>query len=295
MRRRAKNASAERTRSNTPLQALVLLNDPSYVEAARALAALAARQPGGLDAQIRWAHRRTLADEPDDNTFAVLRNLYDRHLAQYRGEPDAAARAHPDRSATPGERHRCGPSRGAHLGVPCAAQPARDGDAIVSIDDSSRALTRRTFLGRGLLGLGSLALGSLLDPRAFAAMPPPQRKRWTGVVEPAPFRAARQARDPSLHGRRAVAVRDLRLQAEAGGDERPTDARIVHQGAAHRAAPEPAADVPGAAVRASSVTAPRARRSATLFPHTAKVADDDLHHPLGCRPSRSTTIRRTSS
>jgi len=45
-----------------------------------------------------------------------------------------------------------------------------------------RALTRRTFLGRGMLGLGSLALGSLLDPRAVAAAPRPAR--WTGVVDP---------------------------------------------------------------------------------------------------------------
>jgi len=81
---------AERTRSNTPLQALVLLNDPTYVEAARALATLAARQPGGLNAQIRWAHRRAVAHDPDAPTLAALRELHDRHLREYRHDPAAA-------------------------------------------------------------------------------------------------------------------------------------------------------------------------------------------------------------
>ena len=42
----------ERPRSNTPLQALVLLNDPTYVEAARAFAARMIRE-GGADAKAR--------------------------------------------------------------------------------------------------------------------------------------------------------------------------------------------------------------------------------------------------
>jgi hypothetical protein len=46
---------AERTRSSTPLQALVLLNDPTYMEAARVLAERTAHE-GGADPelQIRW-------------------------------------------------------------------------------------------------------------------------------------------------------------------------------------------------------------------------------------------------
>ena len=81
---------AERTRSSTPLQALVLLNDPSYVEAARVLAERTAHE-GGADpeVQIRWAYRQTLAREPETEVLGILRALYDKHLREYRTEPQA--------------------------------------------------------------------------------------------------------------------------------------------------------------------------------------------------------------
>ncbi len=48
---------AERTRSNVPQQALALLNDPTYVEAARVFAERIVREGGStFDARLRWAY-----------------------------------------------------------------------------------------------------------------------------------------------------------------------------------------------------------------------------------------------
>jgi hypothetical protein len=56
---------AKRSRSNTPLQALVLLNDPTYVEAARALAVRMVREGGGaIDDRIKFAFREALSRGP---------------------------------------------------------------------------------------------------------------------------------------------------------------------------------------------------------------------------------------
>ena len=73
----------KRLRSNTPLQALTLLNDPVYVEAARAFAARIVReQPtSDVDARLRHAFRLAVARPPRDAEIAVLHKLYEGELA----------------------------------------------------------------------------------------------------------------------------------------------------------------------------------------------------------------------
>lgn len=83
---------AERNRSNIPQQALVLLNDPTYVEAARALAARVLReQSGGAEARIARAWQLVLQRDPRPDELRVARQLLDEHLAGYRANPAAAA------------------------------------------------------------------------------------------------------------------------------------------------------------------------------------------------------------
>jgi hypothetical protein len=82
---------AERSRSNIPQQALVLLNDPSYVEAARAFAArLLAERPAGDESRMTWAWQLALQREPTAAEAATLRTLLEQQLAAYRAEPAAA-------------------------------------------------------------------------------------------------------------------------------------------------------------------------------------------------------------
>jgi hypothetical protein len=83
----------ERPRSNTPLQALVLLNDPSYVEAARGFAARVIREAGANpQARLDRAFRLAVSRPPRPEEVSVLMNLLTRHFNQYTAQP-AAARA----------------------------------------------------------------------------------------------------------------------------------------------------------------------------------------------------------
>ncbi|PYV13875.1 MAG: hypothetical protein DMG07_13190 [Acidobacteria bacterium] len=85
--------TARREATQTPLQALVLLNDPQFVEAARVLAERLAR--GGrpnLDGRIEGAFRLLLARRPDERERDVLRRLYSEQLAYFTEHPEAAER-----------------------------------------------------------------------------------------------------------------------------------------------------------------------------------------------------------
>lgn len=83
--------TVERPRSNTPQQALVLLNDPIYVEAARAFAERIAREAGGEPAQrIQFAYRQALSRPARAEEVQVLTGLYQRHCEQYQADRTAA-------------------------------------------------------------------------------------------------------------------------------------------------------------------------------------------------------------
>jgi hypothetical protein len=83
--------TVERPRSNTPLQALVLLNDPTYVEAARAFAEKIVAD-GGADAaaRIQFTYRRALGRPASANEVKLLDALYQHHKKEYAADAKAA-------------------------------------------------------------------------------------------------------------------------------------------------------------------------------------------------------------
>ncbi len=83
--------AADRNRSNIPQQALVLLNDPSYVEAARAFATRIVREGGNdADARITWAWRQAVARAPRADELKTVRDLLSKHLAEYAKDAKSA-------------------------------------------------------------------------------------------------------------------------------------------------------------------------------------------------------------
>ena len=95
--------SVIRETTNTPLQALALLHDPTYIEAARHLAQFVIRggPPAASSAGIKprpsteliaHAFRRTLSRHPTDRELLLLDKLYSERLERYRSDPKAAAK-----------------------------------------------------------------------------------------------------------------------------------------------------------------------------------------------------------
>ena len=82
-----------RERTNTPLQALVTMNDPQFVEASRHLAQRALRQAGeAFDPRLDFVTLRLLARRFDDAERDVARRSYEGLVAAYRADPDEARR-----------------------------------------------------------------------------------------------------------------------------------------------------------------------------------------------------------
>jgi Protein of unknown function (DUF1553)/Protein of unknown function (DUF1549)/Concanavalin A-like lectin/glucanases superfamily/Planctomycete cytochrome C len=85
--------TARREVTATPLQALVLLNDPQFVEAARVLAERLLRHfpSSGLD-RIREAFRAVLGREPDEAEARILARMFDEQRALFAMSPEEAAK-----------------------------------------------------------------------------------------------------------------------------------------------------------------------------------------------------------
>jgi len=85
--------TVRRARTNTPLQALVLLNDPTYVEAARKLAERIMSEAGPTaDERIALAFRLATARQPSANELAVLKQTFKDQWAFFRADAGAAAK-----------------------------------------------------------------------------------------------------------------------------------------------------------------------------------------------------------
>jgi hypothetical protein len=80
-----------RDRTNTPLQALVTLNDPLFVEASRSLATRALHAAQSLDARLDAVSLPLLGRSFTAPERAVMRRTLDDALASYRRDPAAAS------------------------------------------------------------------------------------------------------------------------------------------------------------------------------------------------------------
>lgn len=79
------------TITSTPLHALTILNDVTWVEAGRALAERVMHEAGAdPDARLAEAFRRVCARRPEADELGILRRIFERALAAYRANPTAA-------------------------------------------------------------------------------------------------------------------------------------------------------------------------------------------------------------
>ena len=79
-----------RERSNTPLQALTLMNDVQFFEAARAFAQQAMKASASTDARITRLFRAATSRFPSAQEAEVIRQTFDKHLAAYTAKPEEA-------------------------------------------------------------------------------------------------------------------------------------------------------------------------------------------------------------
>jgi hypothetical protein len=104
------SCTVRRERTNTPLQALLLLNEPQFVEAARGLAERAMKQGGaGVEERLTFLFRLATARKPDARELAELASEYRDHLATYSKDVAAARKligvgeTKPDAALNPSE------------------------------------------------------------------------------------------------------------------------------------------------------------------------------------------------
>ena len=88
---RREECTARRTRSTTPSAALVILNDPTFVEASRVFAERIVRDGGDTtESRIDFAMRRAVSRGPNDKERHLLVDMLALNLAEYEQDQEAA-------------------------------------------------------------------------------------------------------------------------------------------------------------------------------------------------------------
>jgi hypothetical protein len=85
--------TVRRERTNTPLQALVTMNDPQFFEASRALAERAVSSAGDFDQRLDWMTASLLARPFSERERSIARGAYRDYMRYYDSHPDDARQA----------------------------------------------------------------------------------------------------------------------------------------------------------------------------------------------------------
>ncbi len=163
-----------RNRTNTPLQALVTMNDPVYVEAAQALARRMVAGGSTAEEKARAGFRLTLTRPPTERELRRLIALHESVLATYRQDEKKARRDGDESSRPRAERRgRRRPRRMDDRREHSAESRRNRDEALNPMNpelDLLQAQTRRHFLQRaGQFSLGSIALNALLGNNAIGS------------------------------------------------------------------------------------------------------------------------------
>jgi len=82
--------TVRRERTNTPLQALMLMNDPQFVEAARAFAERVIKEGGTtIQEKLVFAFELATARPPDASELIILEENLQKHLHQFESDSEA--------------------------------------------------------------------------------------------------------------------------------------------------------------------------------------------------------------
>jgi len=81
-----------RNRTNTPLQALVTLNDPVYVEAAQGLAVRMMKESGSVADRVRRGFELCVARPPNEKEVNRLAELFGEAMAEFAKAPEEKAK-----------------------------------------------------------------------------------------------------------------------------------------------------------------------------------------------------------
>jgi hypothetical protein len=78
----------ERPDTNTPLQALAMMNDPTVLEASRVLATNLLQQKQPAKEKLEQAFRIIISRKPDEKESAILYNYYHSQIEMLRKDPE---------------------------------------------------------------------------------------------------------------------------------------------------------------------------------------------------------------
>jgi hypothetical protein len=73
----------KRSLTNTPLQALIMMNDPAVLEASRVLAQNLLSESSAVESNITTAFRRIICRKPTDKEKKLLQDYYNEQLQQF--------------------------------------------------------------------------------------------------------------------------------------------------------------------------------------------------------------------